>query len=135
MRRDVFQAIADPTRRKIMTVIAHQPVSIDTVVDNFNVSRQAISKHIKILTECGLIVIRQQGRERLCIARPDELNEVTDWVKQFKQLWTARLDNMDKLLGEMKAARHNKGKLPKPLKKLNKRSTYTKKQKKNGRKK
>lgn len=92
MRRDVFQAIADPTRREIINMIAHRTLNLNAVADNFEVSRPAISKHIKILTECGLMTIRQQGRERFCQANLKPLVEVSSWVEQYKEFWTARLD-------------------------------------------
>jgi len=81
MRRDVFQVIADPTRRAIIGMIALQSMNINAVAGNFDVSRTAIYKHIKILTECGLVSIKQQGRERFCEARLDKLHEVSDWVE------------------------------------------------------
>jgi len=81
MRRDVFQAIADPTRREIIALIAHRPLNVNAVAGNFDVSRTAVYKHMKILTECGLITIKKQGRERYCEARLDKLNEVE--AKQF----------------------------------------------------
>ena len=98
MRRDVFQAIADPTRREIISMIAHQSLNVNTVAGNFDVSRTAIYKHVKILTECGLVVVRQQGRERYCEARLDKLHEVSDWVGQYRQFWNARLDALEQYL-------------------------------------
>jgi DNA-binding transcriptional ArsR family regulator len=95
MRRDVFQAIADPTRRAIINMIAGQSLNLNAVADKFDISRPAISKHIKILTECGLIVIKQQGRERYCEAKLATLNEVSDWVEQYKQFWNAKLDSLE----------------------------------------
>lgn len=98
MRRDVFQAIADPTRRDIINLIAHRSLNLNSVADNFSVSRPAISKHIKILTECGLIKIEQQGRERFCHANLKPLIEVSSWVDQYKEFWTARLDALEAYL-------------------------------------
>ena len=98
MRRDVFQAIADPTRRQIINLLAHQSLNLNAVAENFDVSRPAISKHIKILTECGIIIIRQQGRERYCEAKLEKLNEVGDWIEQYRQLWTAKLDALENYL-------------------------------------
>jgi DNA-binding transcriptional ArsR family regulator len=98
MRRDVFQAIADPTRREILNMIAHQPLNLNSVSENFNISRPAISKHIKILTECGLIEIRQQGRERYCEAKLQKLNEVSQWVEQYRVFWTKKLDALGNFL-------------------------------------
>jgi len=103
MRRDVFQAIADPTRREILNMIAHQSLNLNAVAENFTVSRPAISKHMKILTECGLIVITQQGRERYCKARMEKLNEVSEWVEQYREFWTKKLDDLGTFLeGETK---------------------------------
>lgn len=101
MRRDVFQAIADPTRRAIIALIALQPMNLNAIADNFDVSRPAISQHIKILNECGLIGIRKEGRERVCEARLDQLNEVTNWVEQCRRLWSERFDALDDLLNEL----------------------------------
>jgi len=98
MRRDVFQAIADPTRREIINLIAHKSLNLNAIAENFEVSRPAISQHIKILTECGLVVIKKQGRERYCEAKLKKLNEVADWVEQYRQLWEERFDALDDLL-------------------------------------
>lgn len=102
MRRDVFQAIADPTRRAIISMVAQQSQNLNAIAENFDVSRPAISQHIKILTECGLIVIKKQGRERYCEVRPGPLEEVSDWVEPFRKLWAARFDKLDTLLEDMK---------------------------------
>ena len=113
MRRDVFQAIADPTRREIINMIATRPLNINSVSENFPVSRTAVYKHIKILTECGLVVVKQQGRERYCEARLERLNEVSTWVEQYRKLWTARLAALDNYLLELqkqKAADKKKSK-------------------------
>ena len=101
MRRDVFQAIADPTRRAIISLIAHQSLNLNAVAEKFEISRPAISKHIKILTECGLIIIKQQGRERYCVAQLDKLNEVANWVEQYHQFWTVKLDSLETYLNEL----------------------------------
>src|SRR5471030_2237884 len=102
MRRDVFQAIADPTRRDIINLIAYKPLNLNAIADNFEVSRPAISQHIKILIECGLISIKKQGRERYCEAQPQKLKEVADWVEQYRRLWEAKFSSLDDLLDEMK---------------------------------
>lgn len=101
MRRDVFQAIADPTRREIINLIAHQSLNLNAVAENFDVSRPAISKHIKILMECGLLVINQQGRERFCEAKLEKLTEVSDWIEQYRKFWNAKLDALDNYLQEL----------------------------------
>jgi DNA-binding transcriptional ArsR family regulator len=103
MRRDVFQAIADPTRREIINMISMQSLNLNAVAEKFDVSRPAISKHIKILTECGLIVIKQKGRERYCEARLQKLNEVSNWVEQYKQFWNAKLDALENYLAQIQA--------------------------------
>ncbi len=109
MRRDVFQAIADPTRRAIINMIAHQSLNLNAVAENFDVSRPAISKHIKILTECGLIEIKQRGRERYCEARLRQLNEVSQWVEQYRVFWTSKLDALELFLAkETTSASKNK---------------------------
>jgi DNA-binding transcriptional ArsR family regulator len=103
MRRDVFQAIADPTRREIINMLAHKSLNLNAVAENFKVSRPAISKHIKILTECGLIVIQQQGRERFCQAQLQKLGEVSDWVEKYRRFWSAKLDALEVYLQELQS--------------------------------
>ena len=98
MRRDAFQAIADPTRREIIQLLANQPMNLNTVAEQFNISRPAISKHIKILWECGLIAISQKGRERYCEAQLNKLQEVSGWVEQYSTFWTEKLDSLDRHL-------------------------------------
>src|ERR1700752_397922 len=101
MRRDVFQAIADPTRREIINLITHKSLNQNAVAKNFNISRPAISKHIKILTECGLVVIKQNGRGRYCEARLKKLEDVSNWVEQYKKFWNEKLDSLEMYLNEM----------------------------------
>jgi DNA-binding transcriptional ArsR family regulator len=112
MRRDVFQAIADPTRREIISVIASRSITLSGVTDAFDISRQAISKHIRILTECGLVVIRPQGRERYCEARLDKLNDVSNWLEPLQKVWEHRFEKLDLLLTDMR--KKNKKKTKKP---------------------
>ena len=100
MRRDVFQAIADPTRRQILNMIAHQSLNLNSVSENFEISRPAVSKHIKILAECGLIEIRQQGRERYCEAKLEKLNEVSEWIELHRILWTNKLAALENFLNK-----------------------------------
>ena len=95
MRRDVFQAIADPTRREIIHLLAGKNLNLNTIAENFSVSRPAISKHIKILAECGLIVIRKKGRERYCTARLKDLNHVSNWTQQYRKFWSDKLDALE----------------------------------------
>ncbi|MBC9935008.1 ArsR/SmtB family transcription factor [Chitinophaga qingshengii] len=109
MRRDVFQAIADPTRREIIQMIATTPLNVNTVTERFDVSRTAVYKHIKILTECGLIVMRQKGRERFCEAKLEKLQAVSDWVEQYKKMWNARFDLLDNVLEDLQTKNKKHG--------------------------
>src|SRR5690242_8738155 len=102
MRRDVFQAIADPTRRAILNLLSQQPLNLNAVAENFDVSRPAISKHIKILTECGLLTIKQEGRERYCEAKLQKLSEVSEWIEQYRVFWTKKLDALGDFLNKEK---------------------------------
>lgn len=101
-RRDVFQAIADPTRRAIIAMVAREPTNVNTIARQFDVSRQAISLHLKILAECGLLTMKQQGRERICEAKLEKLQEVNEWIDQYRQFWEAKLDALDKFLHNTK---------------------------------
>lgn len=101
MRRDVFQAIADPHRRDILALLARQPLPLNGIAEHFPISRPAVSKHVKILVECGLLEIRKRGRERVCEVQPEKLDEVADWLDQYRQLWTQRFDRLDQLLEEL----------------------------------
>jgi DNA-binding transcriptional ArsR family regulator len=107
MRRDVFQAIADPTRRSILGLLALQSLTLNAVAENYNISRPAISKHIKVLTECGLVEIKQEGRERYCTARLEKLGEVNDWILQYKQFWEQRLDALEQYLDKLQKQQKN----------------------------
>src|SRR5687767_2809902 len=101
MRRDVFQAIADPNRRAIIGLLANQKLTINAVAKYFPISRPAVSRHIKILKECGLVVVQQQGRERYCEVRLDKLNVVAAWIEQYQKVWEQRLDRLDEYLSEL----------------------------------
>lgn len=103
MRRDVFQAIADPTRREIINMLAYKTLNLNSVAEQFNISRPAISKHIKILKECGLVKIKKKGRERYCVAKLDKLSKVSDWVEKYRIFWEEKLDALDKYLTELQA--------------------------------
>ena len=107
MRRDVFQAIADPTRREIIALLAQKPLNLNAVAGQFDISRPAISKHIKILTQCGLVSIRKQGRQRFCTPNLAQLNEVSQWVKQYEQFWNSKLDALGDFLGKSNNQRNN----------------------------
>ena len=105
-RRDVYQAIADPTRRAIINMIADQPHNVNAIAEKFDVSRQAISLHVKILIDCGLIVIKQQGRDRFCEAQLDKLSEVSAWVDRYRKHWESKLDTLETYLEKLKKERY-----------------------------
>ena len=117
MRRDVFQAIADPTRREIINLVAFQSMNLNAIAGNFDISRPAISQHIKILTECGLILIKKQGRERYCEARLQQLNEVSHWIERYRKLWADQFDVLDDVLVEMMNKKKTSAGKPKAKKK------------------
>ena len=101
-RRDIFQAIADPTRRTIIQKLSGGPLNIGQIADDFGMSRQGIAKHIKVLNECGIITLTQKGREQFCEARMEQLDEVVDWVEESRRLWKHRLGKLDKFLEDIK---------------------------------
>lgn len=101
MRRDVFQAIADPLRREIITLLAQKPLSVNAVAEQFDVSRPAISKHLKILKECDIIEFEQKGRVRYCLIKPKQLIPAFLWLDQYKQLWEDQLDSFENYLNEL----------------------------------
>lgn len=101
MRRDVFQAISDPTRREIIHLIAQRPLNLNAIAENFDMSRPAISQHMKILIECGLVAVDKKGRERFCEAKLEKLDEVAQWVEQYRILWQQKHDRLDKVLDKL----------------------------------
>ena len=105
-RRDVYQAIADPTRRAIIDLIVAQPHNVNAIAEKFDMSRQAISLHVGILVECGLITIKQAGRDRFCEAKLDQLDEVASWVAQSKKHWVKRFEKLDQYLIDIKTKEH-----------------------------
>jgi DNA-binding transcriptional ArsR family regulator len=109
MRRDVFQAIADPNRRAILGLLANQKLTLNGVAENFDISRPAISKHIRILSECGLVVTTQQGRERYCEIKLEKLNEVANWVGQYRKLWEDKLDALEDYLTKLQTKEKKHG--------------------------
>jgi DNA-binding transcriptional ArsR family regulator len=109
MRRDVFQAIADPNRRSILSLLANEKLTLNGLADKFKISRPAVSKHVRILSECGLVNIKQSGRERYCEARFDKLDEVTRWVEKYKQIWEAHLDALENYLNELQSKEKKHG--------------------------
>lgn len=102
MRRDAWQAIADPTRRKIIEVLHEEPLSINGISEKFKISRPAISKQVKILHEAQLIEIKQKGRQRECSLAVEPLQEIYDWVQQYEAFWHNKLDKLDNYLNKNK---------------------------------
>src|ERR1700748_3236478 len=98
MRRDIFQAVADPTRRAIIVLIALQAMTPNAIADNFNTTRQAVSKHLRILTECELVKQEQKGREIYYSLEIDKMKEIDKWLDQFRQIWETRFNQLDDLL-------------------------------------
>jgi DNA-binding transcriptional ArsR family regulator len=98
MRRDVFQAIADPTRRDIIKLLSRRQLNLNAIADQFDISRPAVSKHIKILSECGLVGVEQLGRERRCTAQLKQLSQVAHWVAQYDEFWIKKLDALERHL-------------------------------------
>lgn len=101
-RRDVFQAIADPTRRAILLLIAAQAMTPNAIAEEFHTSRQAVSKHIQILTECELVKQEQQGREIYYSLEIAKMKEIDQWLSQFRRIWETQFDQLDKVLSTMK---------------------------------
>lgn len=102
MRRDIFQAIADPTRRSIIALIALQAMTPNAIADNFNTTRQAVSKHLRILTECELVKQEQKGREIYYSLEIDKMKEIDKWLEQYRKIWEKRFNQLDNLLSTIK---------------------------------
>ena len=103
MRRDVFQAIADTVRRDIIKLLAEEALTINAVAEKFDVSRPAISKHLRILNECGIIEINQKGRERYCQIQPKNLIPAFLWIEQYKSLWEDKIDSFEQYLNKLQS--------------------------------
>ena len=101
-RRDVFQAIADPTRREIIRLVAGQPLNLNAIAEQFDQSRPTISQHVQFLQDCGIVVVKKQGRERICEARLKQLVEVAEWVNTYKAFWNTKLDALEDFLDNTK---------------------------------
>ena len=102
MRRDIFQAIADPTRRAILTLIALQAMTPNAIANNFHIARQSVSKHLRILTECELVKQQQQGREIYYSLEIEKMKEVDEWLNQFRKIWETQFDQLDNVLSTLK---------------------------------
>lgn len=105
MRRDVFQAIADPTRRAIILLIAFQAMTPNALAEHFDTTRQAVSKHLRILTECDLVKQKQSGREIYYQLNATKLKEIDKWLEQFRKIWESRFDQLDKVLLTIKSSK------------------------------
>lgn len=102
MKRDVFQAIADPTRRAIIALVALQAMTPNAIAEHFDTSRQAVSKHLRILAECELVTQEQQGREIYYRLEIDKMKEIDEWIEQYRAIWESRFEQLDALLTELK---------------------------------
>lgn len=102
MRRDIFQAIADPTRRAIITLIAIHAMTPNAIAEHFDTTRQAISKHLRVLTECELVNQQHQGREIYYQLEIDKMKEIDKWLEQFREIWETRFQQLDDLLSIIK---------------------------------
>lgn len=107
MRRDIFQAIADPTRRSIIALIAMQAMTPNALAEHFDVTRQAVSKHLKILAECDLVKQEQQGREIYYQLELEKMKEIDLWLEQFRKMWENRFENLDNYLAKIQKERNN----------------------------
>lgn len=102
MRRDIFQAISDPTRRAIIALISLQAMTPNDIAENFDMSRQAVSKHLRILSECELLKQEQQGREIYYSLEINKMKEIDKWLEQFRKIWETRFNQLDKVLLTLK---------------------------------
>jgi len=102
MRRDIFQAIADPTRRAIIALIALQSMTPNAIAEHFDTTRQSISKHLRILTECELLSKQQQGREIYYQLQIEKMKEIDKWLSQFRKIWETRFNQLDNVLSTIK---------------------------------
>jgi DNA-binding transcriptional ArsR family regulator len=109
-KNDLFKAVSDPTRRAILKLIENQTLTLNGVAEHFDISRPAVSKHIKILTACGLIEIRKQGREHYCQPRLENLHEVYEWVSAYKNYWKGKVNKSEITLADHKANKKKKKK-------------------------
>lgn len=108
-RRDVFQAISDPTRREIIDLLAQNTMNLNAIAEHFEITRPAVSNHIRILHECDIIIIEQVGRERFCKIQPERLKQVSDWIGKYETLWMEKIDSFENYLYELKSKRKRHG--------------------------
>jgi DNA-binding transcriptional ArsR family regulator len=108
MRRDIFQAIADPTRRAIIALLALQAMTPNALAEHFDTSRQAVSKHLRILTECELVTQEQKGREIFYSLEIEKMKEIDKWLEQYRKIWETRISQLDELLSTLKKEKKEK---------------------------
>ena len=108
MKRDIFQAIADPTRRAIIALIAIQAMTPNAIAEHFDTTRQAVSKHLRILTECELIKQEQKGREIYYQLEIDKMKEIDKWLEQYRKIWESRFEQLDEMLATIKKQKEEK---------------------------
>ena len=108
MKRDIFQAIADPTRRAIIALIALQAMTPNALAENFHTTRQAVSKHLRILTECELVTQEYKGREIYYSLEVEKMKEVDEWIEQFRTIWEDKFNQLDEILSAMKKEKNDK---------------------------
>ena len=106
MKRDVFQAIADPTRRAIIALIALQAMTPNAIAEHFDTSRQAVSKHLRILAECDVVRQEQRGREIYYSLEIEKMKEIDEWLEQYRKIWESRYEQLEELLEVMKKQKH-----------------------------
>lgn len=107
MKRDIFQAIADPTRRAIIVLIASQAMTPNALAEHFDTTRQAVSKHIKVLHECDVLESEKEGREIFYKLKAEKMKEVDKWIEQFRKIWESRFDNLDQYLADLQKTKKN----------------------------
>ncbi len=103
IRRDIFQAIADPNRRQIIDLLSKEPMTLNAIADKFHISRPAVSQHIKHLVECGVVKVEQKGRERYCRIQPKSLIPAFMWLEQYQKQWEVRIDTFEKYVNKLQA--------------------------------
>ena len=108
MRRDIFQAIADPTRRAIIALIALQAMTPNAIAEHFDTTRQAVSKHLRVLTECELVTQEQKGREIYYSLEVEKMKEIDKWLEQYRKIWETRMNQLDELLTAIKKQKKEK---------------------------
>jgi len=107
-RRDIFQAIADPTRRRIIELLSTKPMNLVTLAEHFEISRPAISQQIKVLEECSVIETRREGRETFCSIRPGELKKLADWAERYAPLWEEKINAFEAYVNKLHSSKNNK---------------------------